>query len=268
MNELPDRETTQQALQRIDPLTADRIAWVIEQIADGGFTVGQPGMPWAGFAEVVKRAAAEFRIEAPDAERLVNLAHADLWYGARSSAGQAERRLLTARLNVIRRVILQAIKAPKKTTTFLFKARKGADGKTVMVKVPKRESIREGFDINAVRLLIDIERMIVSLNDLSTEGNGELVAAIFKELEKDSNGQTKETVTASISQKVKNMDLSKLSSAGQEIVEQALAQERKAIKSQPVGEAKANEKARDGSSGGLRSGDRGPDAAGGLEVPH
>ncbi len=217
----------QDQLVTLDAATADRIAWIIEQIADGGHTVSPPGMPWAGQRAITEAAQEHFTLERSEAERLVEMARLDLWQGSGgAAAGHVERRLLMARLNLIRRVILQAVREPKRTTTYVFKRKKNArTGEVTMVRIPRREQIREGFDVNAVRMLIDIEGMIAKLNDLGNGGNTELVAEIFKQLEKDAEGQTKEKVVASISQKVKQMDISRFTRAGQEVIEQAIEQE-------------------------------------------
>lgn len=257
----------------LDAATADRIAWVIEQIADGGYTVSPPGLPWAGQQAIAQGAQEHFTLERPEAERLVEMARLDLWQGSGgAAAGHVERRLLMARLNVIRRVILQAVREPKRTTTYIFKRKKNSrTGEVTMVRIPRREQIREGFDVNAVRMLIDIEGMIAKLNDLGNGGNTELVAEIFKQLEKDAEGQTKEKVVASISQKVKNMDIARFSDAGQEVIQRAVAQERRKKVPAKAVEDTAHEpdqlRSAVRASGNLPAPDGRPDEAGGLDVP-
>jgi hypothetical protein len=249
-----------------DAATADRTAWIIEQIADGGHMVNAPGMPWAGQEAIVTATMAQYNLERPAAEQAVELARLDLWHGNSSGAGHVERRLLISRLNVIRRVILQAVREPKKTTTYVFKRKRNAKTREVtMIRIPKREQIKEGFDPNLVRLLIDIEAMIAKLNNLEGGGDSELVAEIFKQLEKDEAGQTKEKVVASISQKVKNMDLGKLTQAGRDVIEQALDQERRK-------KVVSREKGKHGreavpEADGLHPGAGQSDEAGGLGVP-
>jgi hypothetical protein len=211
------------------------VAWIIEQIADAGHTVSPPGMPWAGQEAIIAATMTQYDMERPAAEEAVELARLDLWHGNSGASGHVERKLLVARLNVIRRIILQAVREPKKTLTYVFKKKRNAKtGEVTMIRIPRREQVKEGFDVNAVRLLIDIEAMVVKLNDLEG-GSTELVTEIFKQLERE-DGQTKEKVVASISQKVKQMDLSRFTQAGKEVIEQAIEQEsrRKKVRSMPV----------------------------------
>jgi hypothetical protein len=263
-------KSVHEQLAKIDSVAADRIAWVIEQIADGGHTVNAPGLPWAGQEALIVSAMEHFALERREAEELVELARLDLWHGNGAvSPGHVERRLLIARLNVIRRVILQAVQAPKKTVTYVFKRKRNPQtGEVTLIRIPKREQVREGFDVNAVRMLIDIEAMMAKLNDLDSTGNTELVAEIFKQLEKDANGDTREKVVTSLSQKVKNMDISKFTKAGRDVIEAAMQQEqRKKVKSKAVGEQHERQNGREASAPrGVSQGDRDADEAGGLEA--
>jgi hypothetical protein len=149
-------ESVQDRLAKLDSAATERVAWIIEQIADAGHTVSPPGLPWAGQEAIIAATMAQYDLERPAAEDAVELARLDLWHGNSGASGHVERKLLVARLNVIRRIILQAVREPKKTLTYVFKRKRNPKtGEVTMVRVPRREQVKEGFDVNAVRLLID-----------------------------------------------------------------------------------------------------------------
>lgn len=264
----PDQ--AKECLSAMSAETSDRVAWAIEQIADAGFSVAAPEQMWAGKNEIISRVTEKFGMDPLDAARLVDLAVLDLWHGG-TSAPHAERRLLVARLNIVRRIILEGLREPKKTTTYAFKVTRNKEtGEQDILRIPKRQQVKEGIDPNMVRLLIDIEGMIVKLNNFGEGENTELVAEIFKQLERDSDGQTKEKVVTSISQRVKSMDLSKMTASGRKAVEDAMAQERsrKRVKSAPVGKGTNHgEPQEDPEGSGEAPGGQGPDGGAGSLRP-
>lgn len=222
-------------LAELDGPAQDRIAWIIEQIADGGYAPAEPGRPWAGQGDVIRRVIEEFKLDESTATSLVDAAQVHLYGTDDSGPVHVDRKLLKTRLHIIRRLVLRGVKDPKKVITSKIKRRKNPDGTYVRVSVPVKETVRHSMDVNFVRLLIDIEGMIAQLDHLDKSGaSGETVAAIFQKLEQHADGSaTQQTMT--IKKKLEGIDVNKFSGAGREVIEQAIAQEkRKRVNSKDV----------------------------------
>jgi hypothetical protein len=221
-----------------DAETADRIQWIVEQIADAGLVVGPLGVPFAGRAKLAEETAIYFEVSRAEAERMIDLAHADLVGQAEGMPAHVERRLLQARLQIVRRHLLKSMGRPRRQIVNKIVVEETEDGEEEVKRVPVEETVKDGLDVNAVRLLIDIEGMIAKLNHLDEpQANGSLVAEIFERLERDSEGKETTTSITSISQRVKSMDIDGLT-AGRSVIENAAAQvkqqRRKKVASKPV----------------------------------
>jgi len=218
----------------------DRVAWVVEEIADRCYSPGSPEHPWTGRLAVVAAAMEEFACDEVEADRAVSLAVTELWSRGQESSAHVQRRLMRARLVTIREMIVAGLKKPRVTRTFFWKdtKRKDAQGKSILKRLPKREVINEGMDVNAVRLLIEVERAMAGLEDLDgASGNDELIAQIFDKIDEDADGRQTKSTGVSISQRIRRTDLAKLSPAAQAVIAKAVDQEqgrRRAVTSTDV----------------------------------
>jgi uncharacterized protein (UPF0335 family) len=251
------------AIAQGDP---DRIAWIVEQIADSGFTPGPVGLPWAGRGVVIAQTVKEYSCTAEEAELIVDQAHASLYdVGQSANPTHVERRLLKNRLNVIRRLILSGLKEPKVTTTYMFsKRRNKKTGETTMLKVPKREVVRKHMDVNLVKQLLDIEQMIAKLErlEVSSSTGSQTVEEIFHELRKGDDGNTTETSITRRIESIPTAEVRKFSAAGQGVIQDAMRQEsrRKRVNSKPA-EKEEPDATDTGTTELLRPGNSEPDEA-------
>ena len=216
----------------IDQDVSDKVGWVVEQIASNAYDPGEPGTAWAGRIDIIAKTMQRFGLAEPEADQVVRQAQHELWKGGGEGAGQVRRRLMLSRLNTIRAIVLEQMKEPRGMMVWQFirerengRIRRDASGHPTMLKIPKREVIHKGVDVQAIRLLLDIERTIAELMDMNSGENGEeMLSRIFAKIEQDADGNETRTTTVSVEQ------VKKASPAAQAVLRKALEQQGKRTK--------------------------------------
>jgi hypothetical protein len=179
------------------PTLEDQVHWTIGKMADLAITPAEPGQPWPGEAEIVSAVQGEFTLTDGEATAIVAAAAHQLWTESPDNPARVERRLMERRLTDIRNLVIAGIKKPRKTMTYRFVTKKDAkgepvkdeNGQKVYVRVPRHETHTERMDPSAVRLLIDLEKLLVVLKGIDQDAADDPMAReLLEQMDRMSQG--------------------------------------------------------------------------------
>jgi hypothetical protein len=223
---------------------SERIDWIIEAIADAGYTPTVDAR-WRGQRTIVGQAIEELGIEKIEAERLVIEAVKVLSDANREMNATVEKNLLVRRLKLYRDLIYKQLRGKDIEITWEWRALKDDDGEELLdpatgqpklIKVPKRQVESEGFNPQTFNLLLEIEKIIISLYRMDDgPGAGDAIAKVFAAFDQNADGEvTNRKTVMSVSRKMKDADLAALGAKGQAVLKAAMDQQRKNVKSTEV----------------------------------